>query len=332
MVLLKRALQPFSIFLVLAISGCLVAQKLAPSLNRFSHKTHAEEDLDCDECHSKAASTDDAGLPAMKQCQVCHKGIDEELPEHKRIVTRFGKEPVWSHVTEISEEVRFSHKAHQEAKVQCDECHQGIAKSSAVTDKVHVDMDACIKCHKRKGAAAECSTCHQKIRKDVSPDNHKHQWERFHGQVARAKTGGSQNDCGLCHTEPSCTACHQEEAPRNHTNQWRHRGHLIAASMDRENCAVCHKSDFCDRCHQETAPRSHRGSFGSPRNRHCLTCHTPVSNEQCFLCHKSTPSHLADADPLPSGHTAAWNCRQCHGNGAPLVHPDNGAVCTGCHK
>jgi hypothetical protein len=26
------------------------------------------------------------------------------------------------------------------------------------------------------------------------------------------------------------------------------------------------------------------------------------------------------------------NCRQCHGHGAPLPHPDKGDSCTACHK
>jgi hypothetical protein len=276
-------------------------------------------------------------MPTVKQCLTCHEGIDEGRPQHKRVLTVYGKEPQWSHVTDISEEVRFSHKKHQDAKVQCQECHKGIEKSQGVAEKLAVDMDDCTKCHARKKVAAECSTCHTKIRKDTAPDNHRQNWKRDHGQAARSARGGaSGKNCKLCHEQSTCVACHQVEPPRNHNNQWRQRGHLVTASMDRENCAVCHRTDFCDRCHRESAPRSHTASFGSPRDRHCLSCHTPVTNEQCHLCHKSTPSHLALAAPMPASplHTAAMNCRQCHGQApdAPLPHPDNGDTCTECHK
>lgn len=336
MVFLTRALKPFCLFLAVAISGCMVAQKLGllEKSARFSHKVHsADEDLGCEDCHRTAAKSEDAGMPRVKQCLVCHEGIDEERSPAKKFKALYGEKPEWSKVTALPEEVIFSHQVHNDAKVKCGECHRGIERNRAVTSKLRVEKDACLKCHAKKGLAKDCKSCHTTIRKDREPGSHKHNWKKYHGQVVRADTGRSVDRCELCHQESACTACHQDEAPQNHNNHWRHRGHWVAASVDRENCAACHRSDFCDRCHRDSEPRNHVGLWSSPRNQHCLNCHFPLKNEGCITCHKSDPSHAqATALPTNQAHANATdaNCRACH---TPLsFHFDNGDSCRNCHE
>ena len=337
MVFLSRAIKPFCIFLVLVMSGCVVAQKLGLTGKsvRFSHKTHVtDEEMDCVDCHLTVEDEAAAGMPRMGQCMACHRGIDEDLPEKKRPLVVFGKKPVWSSVTDIPEENIFSHQKHGEAGVDCAECHPGIETSARITGKVRVAMDACTKCHAKKKAANECETCHREIRKDREPPDHKHNWKRYHGQAARADSGKTSHDCSLCHQESTCDACHQDEAPQNHNNHWRHRGHGIAASLDRDNCSVCHRSDSCDRCHRDTSPRNHTGLWASPRNTHCTSCHFPLNNEGCATCHQATPSHAtADALPTNAAHTNATDtqCRECH-TPANTGHLDNGDSCRLCHQ
>lgn len=342
MVLLSRKIKPFCIFLVMCISGCLVAQKLGIGAKpgRFNHKRHlAEEELECKSCHRGATESAEARMPSLAQCMLCHEGIDEGKPKEEQIRAIFGEKPTWSHVTDLPEDVVFSHKAHGDAKVECAGCHRGIETNTAITKKVRVEKTDCMKCHGPKETAAakirsnECDVCHRSITRDWEPNSHNHNWKAFHGGVVRAETGRSEDRCALCHHESSCNACHQDEAPQNHNNQWRHRGHWVAASMDRDKCAVCHRSDFCDRCHMETEPRNHVGAWGSPRNRHCLTCHFPLSKSNCFLCHKDDPSHQAAPErPQDNQHAAATeaNCRTCH-QVIGLTHLDNGDRCGNCH-
>jgi hypothetical protein len=140
----------------------------------------------------------------------------------------------------------------------------------------------------------------------------------MHGQAVRAASQALADRCSLCHTESTCTTCHQESPPENHNNFWRIRGHGIAAQMDRGNCATCHRADSCDRCHAEVLPQNHGGRF-------------PLQSNGCIVCHKGTPSH-ALATPLPPSHNPGMNCRQCHGVDQPLPHVDNGANCTMCHQ
>ena len=326
------------LFLALApallASGCLLMMKLGllerPVL--FSHKTHGtDQALDCRSCHPTYEESEKAGMPKMQQCMLCHEGIDEQKPEQRRLSFLYGEEASWDRVPVLSDEIIFSHKIHVADKgIACGDCHNGIEESTAVSDGSRVFKDDCMECHARSGKANDCSVCHRQVRKELEPEDHSRNWKQVHGQVVRADTDKSHDRCSLCHVESTCASCHQDEPPRDHTNHWRHRGHGITASIDRQRCAACHRDDFCDRCHRDVSPRSHRGSWGSPRESHCLTCHSPLSSEPCFICHQGTPSHGL-GEPKPAGHTAAMNCRQCHGAGQPLPHADNGDNCNACH-
>ena len=182
------------------------------------------------------------------------------------------------------------------------------------------------------GDWAACTECHQYIDETWLPPSHHHGWTRGHGDVVRASSGRSADRCELCHQEgQSCAVCHQRMAPESHDQTFRTRTHGVLASIDRSGCAVCHTQDSCAQCHQQTRPLSHRGSFGAPVNNHCVSCHLPVQDTGCRVCHPSTPSHDTAAG-LPADHVPSMNCRLCHGNGVALPHPDGGHVCTSCHR
>jgi hypothetical protein len=152
----------------------------------------------------------------------------------------------------------------------------------------------------------------------------------MHGRVARAHSEATADRCVLCHTESTCSACHQVQAPDNHTNYWRERGHGITAMIDRENCQACHEPMSCERCHADVKPRNHVGNWGAPHDTHCLVCHQPLSQEGCVACHATAKSHLLAA-PKPSDHYPGMDCRACHGLSQPLPHVDNGDDCNACH-
>jgi hypothetical protein len=195
---------------------------------------------------------------------------------------------------------------------------------------MRVTMDKCTECHASTKTSNACGTCHREIRQDAAPQSHAHTWTKMHGQAVRWPTGDMNDRCSLCHTESTCATCHSEQAPDNHNNFWRIKGHGIAAEMDRAGCGVCHRSDTCSRCHADTMPLSHTGSFGAPHDTHCLSCHFPLADNGCVICHKGTPSH-AMATPMPSWHNPGMNCRQCHGVTQALPHVDDGSSCTMCH-
>ncbi len=298
----------------------------------FNHAAHLERGLECISCHSGAEREAKAGMPSKELCNSCHEELDREpgRPREKTVAWFLDErgEPRWSEYTRQSSEIRFSHAAHAAKKVDCLACHSGMDKNTGIVPSVPQRMDSCVSCHRKD----DCSTCHTGTARDRSPANHERGWQKLHGLCARQGRGSATaNDCTLCHRSDSCVTCHQTKPPADHTNFWRHAGHGVAAKLDRERCRTCHQSDSCVACHQETAPRNHRGDWNAPRNRHCTSCHLPLSTQSgsCITCHKSTPGH--DSAPAkPAWHNAAMNCRSCHT--ISLKHPDNGDNCNSCHQ
>ncbi|MBI4211764.1 MAG: hypothetical protein HY540_03920 [Deltaproteobacteria bacterium] len=170
------------------------------------------------------------------------------------------------------------------------------------------------------------------LAKDSSHEAH---WVEKHGATMKLTGDTFKGNCAMCHSESTCSSCHQQTPPRSHTHYWRLKGHGLAVGLNRSQCFSCHRSnDFCERCHAETQPLSHTGSWGTPSNRHCQNCHFPLTSAggmQCAVCHKETPSHTLSTPAMPSNakHVTGANCRSCH---APLRHPDNGMTCTTCHQ
>lgn len=194
-------------------------------------------------------------------------------------------------------------------------------------------VDALTPGHPDVDAKTDCSGCHENVSK-LKPAAHNLTWKRDHGKYAQLSFGfKAKNLCTKCHTEATCTKCHQQEAPKSHTQHWRLKGHGLMMGLDRDSCATCHTTDTCDRCHANTRPASHNSLWGSTQNRHCLSCHSPISGstaEQCGFCHATNSSHSSAPDqPANAFHATGAVCRSCH---APLVqHADNGEDCDSCH-
>lgn len=299
----------------------------------FSHAQHVVDGkLDCSVCHKMDEGTRMPSMPEPPLCLLCHKEADASKPQSRRIAVLFEDNVFQAqHAARLDDEIRFDHRTHVARGEDCSSCHTGILQNTRITQADGIAMEACMSCHASSGADQSCNVCHSEVDEGWQPPGHLHEWMRGHGRTIRMGTTLEAQRCDLCHTESTCVQCHSEEKPQNHDNFWRLRGHSVAASIDRRNCAACHRDDYCARCHSEVLPISHTGSFGSPRNTHCLGCHFPVGSQGCVTCHKSTPSH-GQAPPKPPNHNPASNCRQCHGAGAPLVHVDDGSDCNLCHR
>ncbi|MEY4673640.1 MAG: hypothetical protein RL148_1424 [Planctomycetota bacterium] len=326
----------FSLGLLLAtVAGCSVLGSFGGKKTfAFSHKVHAEQGMECSDCHMDWESSDQPGMPALAQCNLCHENLEKENPERPKVATLFNEAGyLAARVTKLGGDVIFSHKQHAVVEgMECTSCHEGIAENDVVDASLAVSMADCTKCHVEQAKPNECATCHTDIRADKLPPNHDGLWKRFHGRVVRSDSTATADNCSLCHTESSCVQCHMDEQPANHNNYFRLRGHGLIAQMDRESCSACHRADSCDSCHAETRPLSHNANFGGTRSNHCTGCHLPLTEgNSCTTCHKDTPSHRL-ATPKPPGHSPAMDCRQCHGRGQALPHVDNGMDCNACHR
>lgn len=316
----------------LGIASCALMNADAEEVYAFSHRLHVEgQGIDCSVCHK---TDGDAPLPTMPGpglCLLCHKEGDAAKPQERRIHVLFDDDVFRAtHASRLGEEIVFDHRAHLARDQDCASCHTGIASNERLTTADAITMEDCVACHSRYRPEEACSVCHERIDQRWEPESHQREWTAMHGPLVRSGTTLEAGRCELCHTEATCVQCHQEQKPQNHDNFWRIRGHGVAASIDRQNCWTCHRDDYCQRCHMEVQPISHTGTFGSPRNTHCLGCHFPLNNQGCITCHQSTPSHFT-APPKPPDHNPAMNCRLCHGQGAPLMHVDDGTDCNLCH-
>jgi len=339
MAILRRSLPYTAPLLVLVLLGCALVGSIFRErpASGFPHRVHVEGlEMSCSDCHASVEDSDAPGMPEASDCLLCHGDLDDDKsPERRASAFLDGDAVAAVRLSALADEVRFSHRAHAvDYGLACASCHGDVGTSDGIGSAVRVTMADCSRCHEETSGRPEsdCALCHREIDTQWLPPTHERDWTRFHGLAVNVQAPGPSNQCSLCHDQTTyCNACHQEQLPRDHNHHFRRRGHLIAASIDRDRCAVCHRSDFCDRCHSVALPRSHRGSFGSPRNRHCLGCHFPLQDEGCFTCHKTDPIH-AMAPPQPPWHTPGMNCRQCHGAGIPLRHPDNGGDCNRCHR
>ena len=329
--LTRRSLVLFGVVAAIAVASCRSTRPPVVAV-RFDHGAHlAQPGMTCGFCHQE----DDDGhmqIVGPQLCVPCHEDQGRGPPDFD---VRGEFDASGRHhstgVAVLSEELRFRHGPHVRL-TSCATCHGDIASSDGIPPPA-IGKDDCMGCHAREGASNECSTCHREVDRSFVPPTHDTGWHERHCFVARAGIGTAVVDrCELCHErESSCTACHREQMPRDHTNFWRERGHGIAVRIDRNRCAVCHEPDACSSCHDHTRPRSHTPGFGSPRNRHCIGCHSPIQDAGCATCHRSgAPQHLAV--PLPPDHHPAMNCRLCHGVDVRLPHPDPGTACTTCHR
>lgn len=324
-------------------AGCLLVGKVFGRERRFafSHDLHVrEERIDCFSCHETAMMRDEPGMPDEEGCAVCHDEIDEGQPPERQVSSLFsGGVYGGARAAALDDEVIFSHLGHvtygdqAAGEASCGACHTDIDTNEVVGPEQAVSMADCMDCHAEEAAPNECADCHTYIDEDWEPEDHRQDWEFAHGGVARAALPGVvAEDCSVCHDQAECVDCHQDEAPRDHTNHFRRRGHGLFSMMDRQRCEACHQPDSCDRCHAEALPASHTGMFGGVQSLHCLGCHFPLASEVgCAACHQSTPSHLST--PKPPDHHPAMNCRQCHGLSgiASLPHVDKGDDCNQCH-
>lgn len=157
----------------------------------FSHKLHAgDRQIGCQFCHSGARRSITAGIPSVSTCMGCHKFVATESDSIKYIKEKFdNNEPIkWTKVHDLPDYVRFSHRAHLQAKDHsgklllgdnpdevCMKCHGKVKEMGTAEHYAPLQMGWCIECHNKtqeipaqgnqpakkvKYASVTCNTCH----------------------------------------------------------------------------------------------------------------------------------------------------------------------------
>ncbi len=234
----------------------MVGIALAGETHKFSHYQHVKtEELVCSDCHNKTTnSTSLAGARVgltLKSCEKCHSD-DSNFKSPKPIVLI---DPSFRINRTDDAELKFDHKAHTTAKVECATCHgQLVAPGEFVPAAQKVEnllgMKSCMECHVRK-AEISCLTCHTKVEK---PLNHIGAvWLR--GQGHGLESNLNNQDCSMCHEKgevTTCAECHMgSDARKVHGLNYRFN-HGTDVKFKKSDCSVCHAplDQFCSDCHE----------------------------------------------------------------------------------
>jgi len=200
--------------------------RITEYIAKFSHKQHAQKDVECEACHEGVAESDnihDKHLPSMQDCMTCHP------------------------LTMSADYCYVCHDKSEDLKP---------ADNNLSWNKDHglasyTDQSSCESCHHEN----MCLDCHQNDNLDhkVHPLN----YEYTHGIHAR----GNKDNCLTCHEEQAfCMDCHRQRMvmPRTHSRaNWSNTttggGHARAAKLDLDSCISCHSDTqgdpVCAACH-----------------------------------------------------------------------------------
>lgn len=239
-----------------ALPFLMLGVAMGGDTHRFSHYQHVKtEDLVCTDCHNKTIKSSTlaesrVGL-TLKACVQCHSD-DSNFNAPKPIVMADSSFRI---KRADGPDLKFNHKAHITAKVECASCHgelvaPGDSAAAAAPPKNLLAMQGCMECHVKK-AEVSCLTCHTKIDK---PLNHMSDaWVRGSGHGTQSTLDGQ--DCSMCHEKgaiTTCAECHLGgDARKVHGANFRFN-HGVDVKFKKSDCSVCHAplDQFCSDCHE----------------------------------------------------------------------------------
>ena len=129
----------------------------------FSHAQHVTEiGLDCQTCHVYARRGPIAGIPSVEVCAGCHEQVLSDQPQILEVLAFWeAEQPIpWLRVHDLPDHVRFTHKRHVLAGVDCAECHGNVASMEIAVQVESLSMGWCVTCHQQRDASIDCLTCH----------------------------------------------------------------------------------------------------------------------------------------------------------------------------
>jgi len=158
----------FIFFIILTLAFIIILSSLLGGVEQpiaFNHKIHAENDLECLDCHPYYEEHAASGKPSIEICSGCHEEPLGESKEEKKVIEHVesGKEIAWQRLYRVPEDVYFSHRRHVAiGKLECSTCHGIIGQSTKPPSKpVKISMKKCMKCHEEKEVNNDCIACHR---------------------------------------------------------------------------------------------------------------------------------------------------------------------------
>lgn len=135
----------------------------------FSHQIHAGKlGLNCLYCHYGAEKSPISNIPPVSLCMGCHKMAVTDRPEIQKLTAYFdrGEQIPWVEVYALPSHVKYNHKRHIKAGIQCATCHGPVQEMPVLYQYSSLKMGWCIKCHRENldnpvnPATLDCVVCH----------------------------------------------------------------------------------------------------------------------------------------------------------------------------
>jgi len=124
----------------------------------YSHKVHAGDyEIQCEYCHTGAATSRSASIPSASVCMNCHSaivkitGAEEPSEEIQKIYDAIENDrPIeWVRIHNIPDLAYFNHAQHYKVgNIQCQDCHGPIETMEVVRQYSTLTMGWCIDCHR----------------------------------------------------------------------------------------------------------------------------------------------------------------------------------------
>jgi len=262
----------------------------------FSHKLHTETvGATCTDCHAAVDTSlhpADNLLPDMETCYTCH--------DREAACTMCHKDPdnaaAYPRITGYI--AHFPHQLHIAQKVDCQQCHAGIALSEDSQGGHLPGMAVCSSCHTDRDKPDYCYDCHGRDQ-NLRPADHRLDWRKAHAVAKYA----DENSCKICHTDNYCLECHKQGNldHKVHPLNYIHN-HGLYAKGDKEQCYTCHEDRaFCIDCHRAEMvyPKSHNSAGWANKINGGAHRRAAAGNlDECLSCHSDDRG-----DPI---------CAQCH--------------------
>lgn len=158
------------ILLILLTAAIRLNQSTPPQPIQFKHNIHVGLGLQCLYCHPGAARGPNAGLPTQAKCWGCHQQIAKKTPELEKLAQYVqNNQPIpWVPVAIVPDFVRFNHRPHLAAGLNCENCHGDMSKVTIAENPQVMNMGWCLDCHRQRAQndpvllekLIDCSTCH----------------------------------------------------------------------------------------------------------------------------------------------------------------------------
>lgn len=154
----------------------------------FSHELHAGRyEIACLYCHRRADRSPVAGVPSVRTCLDCHRGLSGSASEQEQILAAWKNQEAiaWVRVNDLPDHVYFSHERHVQVGVSCSMCHGAVETMDQVRPVESFTMGFCVGCHREsrlqttgdgvravvpaadgrgeieRRPSIDCATCHQ---------------------------------------------------------------------------------------------------------------------------------------------------------------------------